>query len=86
MTRPAIQVEELSPRTRKALGIRQPREPKPVPARIVALGEILSCVKGLSRREALWAIRKACETLGGDMITENRGGARSGSGPKRRNE
>jgi len=80
-----IDVNDLTPSQRKQLGLRKQREFKKVPDRVSALGEILTVTKGMKTADALWAIRKACEHLGGTMTKDTRGGARSNSGPKKDN-
>lgn len=60
--RKGVNVAELSPQLRRKLGI---RESAPVSPRIIALGNILSELQGLTRKDALWALRSAIRQLGG---------------------
>jgi len=47
--------------------LRRKLEPKTrlVPERMIALGKVLQIFEGISRRDALWVLRKAIKEIGG---------------------
>lgn len=56
-----VPLDQLPPELRRKL------EPKTriVPERIIAMGKVLQTLEGMSRRDALWVLRKAINELGG---------------------
>ena len=54
--------------------LRRELEPtaRAVPGRLVTLGKVLQALEGLSRRDALWVLRKAIRELGAERRAARR--------------
>lgn len=57
-----INESELNPETKAKLGLNEevptPIQ-RPIGNRVIALGNILACLKGLTHKEAIWALKNA---------------------------
>lgn len=56
-----ISADDLTPEVRKKLGL----ERKFVTQKLVVLGKVLSCLEGLTTRDALWVIHQAGDQVRG---------------------
>jgi hypothetical protein len=64
-----LNAKDLSMETRQKLGLiegkrsRKTKKEKPVPQKLVVLGKVLVRLQGLTRRDALWVLRRAGKEL-----------------------